>query len=60
MIDMSNKNIELLAPAGNYESFILACKAGADAVYMGVSRFNARVMAQNFDEEKYIECIKVN
>ena len=39
-----NKNIELLAPAGNEESFKAAVNAGADAVYMGLGKHNARVM----------------
>lgn len=51
-------NIELLSPAGNIESFKAACSSGADAIYMGLSKFNARVMAENFDEDMYIECIK--
>lgn len=51
------KQIELLAPAGNFKCFIAACNAGADAIYMGVGKHNARVMAQNFTEEEYISCI---
>ena len=49
--------IELLAPAGNYEAFIAAINAGANAVYMGVDRYNARNMARNFSIEEYIEAI---
>ena len=55
---MKEKNIELLAPAGNMESFKAAINAGADAIYMGIDKYNARQMAKNFDMEKYIECIK--
>ena len=51
------KNIELLAPAGNEESFKAAVNAGANAVYMGLGKHNARVMAKNFTLESYIECI---
>ena len=40
---------EILAPAGNAESFLCAVEAGADAVYAGVSAFNARMRAKNFD-----------
>ena len=29
------KKVELLSPAGNYEAFLGAINAGADAVYMG-------------------------
>ncbi len=37
--------MELLAPAGSKEAFITAIRAGADAVYIGVPDFNARVSA---------------
>ncbi len=53
-----NQYVELLAPAGDYDSFIAACKAGCNAVYMGLNKYNARNMAKNFDIDKYIECIK--
>ena len=39
---------ELLAPAGNLESALTAYKYGADAVYAGLGRFNAREMGENF------------
>ncbi len=42
---------ELLAPAGSEESLMAAVRCGADAVYMGVSRFNARRNAENFSQE---------
>lgn len=51
------EKIELLAPAGNMKCFIAACNAGADAIYMGMGKYNARVMAQNFTEEEYINAI---
>lgn len=34
--------MELLAPAGNLECALAAFDAGADAVYCGLKRFNAR------------------
>jgi putative protease len=40
---------EILAPAGNPEAFYAALEAGADAVYLGIDRFNARERASNFD-----------
>jgi len=43
-----NKRIELLAPAGTMESFIDAINAGADAVYVGLVSFSARMRARNF------------
>lgn len=51
------KKIELLAPAGSYDSFIAAVNAGADAVYMGLKDFNARVMTNNFDLPEYTAAI---
>ncbi len=43
--------IELLAPAKDYASVVAAIDAGADAVYMGASRFGARQAAGNSLEE---------
>ena len=40
---------ELLAPAGSPEALDAAIAAGADAVYLGGSRHNARMNAHNFD-----------
>ena len=57
MKNISLKNVELLAPAGSYDSFIAAINAGADAVYMGLKNFNARVMTNNFDIEEYKQAI---
>lgn len=39
---------ELLAPAGNWECARAAVENGADAVYFGLERFNARLRADNF------------
>lgn len=50
--------VELLAPAGNKEGFYGAIHAGADAVYLGGSRFGARAYAENFTEEELTECIR--
>lgn len=55
---MNNNKIELLSPAGSIESFKAACQNGADAVYMGVDKYNARAMAVNFGINEYIECIE--
>ncbi|MDR1146541.1 MAG: U32 family peptidase [Verrucomicrobiales bacterium] len=41
---------ELLAPAGNWECVKAAVANGADAVYFGLPRFNARLRADNFTE----------
>jgi U32 family peptidase len=42
---------ELLAPAGNLSCAITAFESGADAVYAGLDRFNAREGADNFSFE---------
>lgn len=46
------KNIELLAPVGDFECLKAAVQNGADSVYFGGSLFNARASATNFDEEE--------
>ncbi len=42
---------ELLAPAGDWECARAAAANGADAIYFGLSKFNARLRATNFTEE---------
>jgi U32 family peptidase len=39
--------MELLAPAGTRENFLVAIEAGADAVYLGAPRLNARNLARD-------------
>jgi U32 family peptidase len=41
---------ELLAPAGYWDCAKAAIENGADAIYFGLERFNARMRAQNFTE----------
>ena len=48
---------ELLAPAGSPEALEAAIAAGADAVYLGGSRFNARLNAHNFDPGELREAV---
>lgn len=45
---IKNNIPELLLPAGTPEAFCAALDAGADAIYFGVSGFNARANARNF------------
>lgn len=54
-----NKKVELLAPAGDYACFMAALNAGADAVYLGGTRFGARAFANNFSQEEIIEALRV-
>ncbi len=42
--------MELLSPAGNWECARAAVENGADAIYFGLGRFNARLRASNFTE----------
>src|SRR5258708_26151709 len=41
---------ELLAPAGDWECVRAAVENGADAIYFGLERFNARMRAKNFTQ----------
>lgn len=52
MAETAKRKIELLAPAGSYETFSAVINAGADAVYLGGSRFGARAYANNFTEDE--------
>ena len=45
--------IELLSPAGSWDSLVAAVQNGADAVYMGFGSFNARRNAKNFSREEF-------
>ncbi len=55
---MRNMNrVELLAPAGGYETMVGAFNAGADAVYLGGSKFGARAYADNFDTQQVLDAI---
>ena len=52
------KKVELLAPAGNYEAFLGAIHAGADAIYLGGEKYSARAYADNFSDEEVISAIR--
>ena len=41
MENRRKRKIELLAPAGSYETFCAVIAAGADAVYVGGTAFGA-------------------
>ena len=45
------RSLELLAPAKNIECGMAAISHGADAVYIGASRFSARAAAGNSVED---------
>ncbi len=48
----SHAKPELLAPAGTMAAFTAAVRAGADAVYIGAPRLNARNLAHHFSLEE--------
>jgi len=50
--------MELLAPAGNWDSFIAAINNGADAIYLGGQQYSARQSAANFDDKQLREAIE--
>lgn len=54
---MNLNNIELLAPSGSMESLIMAVQNGADAVYLGGTRFSARAYASNFTEQELEDAV---
>ena len=54
---MKKYKLELLAPAGSFESLKAAISNGADAVYLGGGKHNARINAANFNEKELIEAI---
>ena len=51
------REVEILAPAGSWECLEAAVCAGADAIYIGGSRFGARAHADNLNEERMLEAI---
>lgn len=52
------KDIELLAPAGNFEKLKFALHYGADAVYCSGKAFGLRAFAGNFSNEELEEAIR--
>lgn len=52
------RQIEILAPAGSFETLVAAINGGCDAVYVGGAMFGARAYANNFDEEELIKAIR--
>lgn len=52
------KKPELLAPAGDMERLIAACKYGADAVYIGGKTFGMRAGPANFTDGELYDAVK--
>ena len=55
---MSIKIPELLSPAGNAACALAAFDAGADAIYAGLAKFNARERGENFSPEDMAKIIE--
>ncbi|MBR2336866.1 MAG: U32 family peptidase [Clostridia bacterium] len=55
---MIKNNLELLAPAGNFEKLKTAIYYGADAVYLGGKAFSLRAQADNFTNEEIIKAVE--
>ena len=54
---MLTNKIEILAPAGGFDSVLAAVRSGADAVYLGEKVFSARSSAHNVDENELKEAV---
>lgn len=53
-----NRDVEILAPVGSMECLRAAVAAGADAIYLGGTKFGARAYAQNLSEEDLVQAIE--
>lgn len=57
---MERKELEVMAPAGNFECLRAAIQGGADAVYFGVGHLNMRShSANNFAQEDLPEVVRI-
>lgn len=52
-------SVELLSPAGDFETALAAFDAGADAVYCGLGEFSARAYAKNFSPDDLKKLVRV-
>ena len=61
---MNRKDIEIMAPAGSYESLMAAIQGGADSVYFGAEQLNMRAASSNNftldDLQKIVSICKKN
>lgn len=51
--------VELLSPAGNFDTALSAFEAGADAVYCGLNDYSARSFADNFAPSQLRDLMRV-
>ncbi len=52
------QDLELLAPAGDWEAMEAALEAGANAVYFGLRNLNARRRAKNFSPDEFVKAVE--
>ncbi len=52
-------DLELLAPAGDWERLEMALRYGADAVYLAGKEFGLRAAAGNFNNEELVKAIEL-
>jgi len=50
--ELRREDIELLAPAGHWDAMRAAVANGANAIFFGVEKFNARARANNFHSDE--------
>lgn len=54
------KDIEIMAPAGSFESLYAAIQAGANSVYFGIQHLNMRAASSNnFNQEDLIKIVAI-
>ena len=57
---MNRKELEIMAPAGNFGCLMAAIEGGADSVYFGIGHLNMRShSANNFGKEDLPEIIRI-
>lgn len=54
-----NSKIEILSPGGDVDAVKAAILAGADAVYLGLKKFNARKRAENITDEELKKLLNI-
>ena len=60
MLKIVAEELEIMAPAGNFESLVAAIQGGADSVYFGIGNLNMRShSANNFSEEDLEEIVRI-
>jgi putative protease len=59
-VDFDRRSIEIMAPAGSWESLSAAIKAGADSVYFGIEKLNMRSKSSsNFTTDNLREIVRI-